>query len=371
MITEVQITCIVLMALMSFILTFSLPHYLIMGKVHNHARKFLICGSILLTIHFIIQYMLHKPVLISVETRTLVNLLFGTPISFCINMSLFYLERRGKIKKWEWLFIPFVYLISLGVFGYTAMVYGDSRVHQHNALIVMSSLYAVTLIFANVLQIREYFIIRKNIKYYGDYSQQPLIKWTQWSLFLMALVGFGLPIMTFNTSTLLRSIYGIYSISIAFFYMFSFIGYSLNCYNKIKVYKGGYKKKDFKNKSDDEKLEIYREKKLEMESVINRFIESGYYLKQGITIQDVAQEMHISRQTLREYLQKTKGQSFNNWLIDLRIEEAKKLLLEHLDWSNETVAQACGFNNRTYFQTQFFDRVGTTPAKWSKRDTDE
>ncbi len=108
-----------------------------------------------------------------------------------------------------------------------------------------------------------------------------------------------------------------------------------------------------------------------MESAINQFIESGYYLKQSITIQEAAQEMRISRQALREYLQEAKGQTFSNWLIDLRIEKAKELLLEHLDWSNETVARACGFNNRTYFQTQFFARVGTTPSKWSKRDTDE
>lgn len=201
--------------------------------------------------------------LISEETRTLINLLFGTPISFCFNMSLLYLERRGKIKKWEWSIIPSIYLISLGIFGYTAFVYGESKVHQHNALVVMSSLYAITLIFANVLQFREYFIILKNIKYYGDYSQQPLIKWTQWCLFLMTFEGIGLPIMIFNTSWLLRSLYGIYSLSIAFFYIFSFIGYSLSCYTKNKIYKGNYRKKkqDFENKSEAEKLEICREKK--------------------------------------------------------------------------------------------------------------
>ena len=371
MITEVQITCIVLMALMTFILSFSLPHFTIDGKVHDNARKLLVGGTALITIHFAIQYALHKPVLTSTETRTLVNMLFGTPTSFFVNYSLLYLQRQGKILKWEWWFCPAIYAVILGIVGYTALVPGLTEESMHIANIWMSILYAVTLLFANVLQLREYFLIKKKIKFYGDYTLQPLMKWTKWSMFLLAVVGVGLPVMTFNQSTILRSIYGVYTISIAFFYVFSFIGYSLNCYNKIKVYKGGYKKKELTEKTETEKLELCREKKLEVERIVNTFIESRYYLKQGITIQDVAKEMGISRQTLKTYLQENKQLTFNNWLIDLRIEEAKRLLTEHKEWSNETVAQASGFNNRTYFQTQFCERVGTTPAKWSKLVTEK
>lgn len=55
MLTEVQISCTVLMTLMSFILMFTLPRYIIMDKVYNYARKLLICGSILVAAHFTIQ----------------------------------------------------------------------------------------------------------------------------------------------------------------------------------------------------------------------------------------------------------------------------------------------------------------------------
>ena len=34
-------------------------------------------------------------------------------------------------------------------------------------------------------------------------------------------------------------------------------------------------------------------------------------------------------------------------------EEAKKVLKEHPDWSNDYVAQHCGFSSRTYFQKKF------------------
>ncbi|MCR4810464.1 MAG: helix-turn-helix domain-containing protein [Prevotella sp.] len=51
-------------------------------------------------------------------------------------------------------------------------------------------------------------------------------------------------------------------------------------------------------------------------------------------------------------------------MTDLRVSEAKRILKEHPDWSNETVAIHCGFNDRSYFQTIFKKSTGMTPAEF-------
>ena len=51
-------------------------------------------------------------------------------------------------------------------------------------------------------------------------------------------------------------------------------------------------------------------------------------------------------------------------MTNLRIEEAKRVIREHPEWSNETVAQHCGFADRSYFQKKFKEKTGITPAEF-------
>ena len=53
--------------------------------------------------------------------------------------------------------------------------------------------------------------------------------------------------------------------------------------------------------------------------------------------------------------------SFTRWMTTLRIEEAKRVLLEHPDWTNEAVADHCGFS-RAYFQKIFKQETGMAPS---------
>jgi len=51
-------------------------------------------------------------------------------------------------------------------------------------------------------------------------------------------------------------------------------------------------------------------------------------------------------------------------MTSLRIDEAKRILTEKPDWSNEAVAQHCGFSDRSYFQKKFKEFTGMTPADY-------
>ena len=81
----------------------------------------------------------------------------------------------------------------------------------------------------------------------------------------------------------------------------------------------------------------------------------------------VADEMHVQRAMLSAWLKTTEWEVFATWLTHLRIEEAKKVLKEHPDWSNDYVAQHCGFSSRTYFQKKFKENVGMPPGEYVSR----
>ena len=358
---EVQITCIVLMGLMTLILAFVFPRYVNSGGIYNYARGLLVCATTLLSAHFIVQYVIHKPVLVSEDMRTFVNLLFGMPYSYFFSMSYYYLHRNGSVQRWVWLLVPSIYFSSL-LFTYLSYFVASFPVKIDTALVVMAVCYAAVIITCSVLEIREYIRMTNDIKS-GDNSQAVLVRWTRWSMFLMIVAGIGQPFAIFSSSIIFRGIFGIFSISIAFFYIFSFIGYGLSNVKKEE-------KKSTDSAYDqyahifEEKTELTDEESRMMDNAVREWLKQHKFIRNGLTMQDVAEDMNVDRELFRLWLLNTRFKQFNAWLNVLRIEESKKLLIMHPEWSNETVAKACGFSERSYFQRIFRDYVGKTPTKW-------
>ena len=74
--------------------------------------------------------------------------------------------------------------------------------------------------------------------------------------------------------------------------------------------------------------------------------------------------MNIPRYQLTAWVKASGHSSFTRWITSLRIEEAKRVLKEHPEWSTEGVADYCGFSSREYFHRTFRQMTGTTPANY-------
>lgn len=358
MISEIQITCCILMGLISICLFLVLPNYERAGKKYSIARKFLGCGTILISVHFFIQYFLQKQGLCNIhELRSTVNLIFGIPISYSFFTSYLYLLRGGRIRKTEWAFGPLTYLLSLACFLLLFPV-GNAMISNF----VMALLYASTLFYYGVLQLKEYRKIEKQISQGERLEMALLIKSSRWSLFLMTTIAFGFPLMTFNLNPLYRSIYGLLSISFAFFYIVSFIIYGLNfSEDKEEII-------DPKEKQTPENdLVKLSEARIEhIKKMVEQFIVAEHYLQPSLTMKEAAELMDISANQLKLWLRTTEYEKFNNWITSLRIHKAMELMLENPNANIENIADQCGFCDRPYFSRQFTKQVGISPSKWIK-----
>ena len=365
-ITEVQITCIVLMGLITLLLAKFLPAYVNFGRKIHVARKFLTYGTLLITVHFIIQYFLHKNLHDVAEIRTIVNLLFGIPISYFFNISYLYLMQQGNIRRRNWWIGPIALILS-----FTVLFISMVAMIQHHELpyttIIMSLIYGTTLIYYKVELIKAFFKAKKEIAEHKNPALSQLIEWTRWSLLILVLVAFGFPFMTFCTNHILRSVYGILAISSSFFYIVSFIGYCLTNSNKVEQNEANVVEKPvFSNETTSMSIIEPTEK---MNAIIQDFIQKESYTIAGITLKDAAIEMGISCNKLRVWLRGTPYEKFNNWIVSLRIEKSKKLLIKNPDLSNEEIAEQCGFCDRQYFQHQFSKKEGVTPTRWQREHT--
>ena len=362
MITEVQITYIILMGLITLFLTFSLPRYTASEKVLDDARKLLAGGTLLVMIHFIFQYILHKRENNVEDIRTVFNMIFGIPITYLVNISYLYLQRKGQIKRIEWFFGPATFVLNILIF-IIALSGSNSQVTIPFANKITAIIYSSVIIYYCVLQLLEYLKIKHSIEENKDLSQKTLIKWTKYSMFSVVIIGFGFPFMTFNTNLMMRSFYGVLSISSAFFYILCFIGYCLNYNFKTNLVTTA--PNPVKTVPEKEQpTEIQRTDLIE--TIADDFVKSGYYLQTGITVKDVAVQMGISCNMLKTWLHTTKFEKFSNWITFLRIEKSKELLLNNPYLNSEEIAEQCGFCDRQYFQQLFKKQEGVSPCRWLK-----
>jgi YesN/AraC family two-component response regulator len=179
------------------------------------------------------------------------------------------------------------------------------------------------------------------------------------SVWLLSLSGLLAPFTIF-ASGLLLTCYSIFIFLSIYYCVFSFICYGVsNDQQQINMAEDEYLS------SEDRERSISEEERLRVERTVAKWVNKGGFKQSGITLQTVSKEINISRYHLTAWLKTTDQELFNPWLTFLRIEEAKRLLTEHPDWSNDTVAQACGFNSRSYFQNVFRKQTGLTPAQFA------
>jgi AraC-like DNA-binding protein len=91
--------------------------------------------------------------------------------------------------------------------------------------------------------------------------------------------------------------------------------------------------------------------------------EEKFYLKPGITISDVSTALGTNDKYISLSVNKYARMNFNHYINTLRVQEAKKLLLEpNRNNSIQDIAMVCGFGNASSFIRVFKQITGLTPA---------
>lgn len=98
-------------------------------------------------------------------------------------------------------------------------------------------------------------------------------------------------------------------------------------------------------------------------SRVFRFIETNY--QNSISLREVAKEVGRSPAYLTDLVRRETGKTVLNWIIERRMAEARRLLIE-TQHSVERIAEAVGYFDRRHFSRQFLRLHQTTPQTWRK-----
>ena len=104
----------------------------------------------------------------------------------------------------------------------------------------------------------------------------------------------------------------------------------------------------------------------ELEKRLAGWIGRNGFTLPGLTIEDLAGALCTNRTYIAGYIKSVYHVTFREWIADLRIEYAKKMMSEHPEMTVGAISEASGFLSLSYFSRIFTEKESISPAKWKR-----
>ena len=364
-IEHIQFAALTLTGALTLMLVFMLPLNGEYRRAYNRSRWLMMVGTALLPVQFLLQYTLHFRQM-GVEPAVLVNLLFFIPAAWLISLATLNLLRPKGLNRYD-------LFVGLGCYVVVvALLFGANPTGGHGVLDVTPRLYYAEVAAACIYALMQFHYtgqlwhefrrVRLALDSYFDRERHGVIRWMRNSTMLLSLSAVFAPMVIFWSGPLL-AVYSLIIFVDITYTVISFYGYGLDHRHLLVLQEVERSmQEDECGEMEGNGHELHDMKRVG--AAVERWLAKGGHLRCGITIQTVAGEIGIPRYQLSTWLRTTPQGLFNPWLTSLRIEEAKQLMMLHPEWSNDIIAERCGFNTRNYFQQVFKKLTGQTPAQF-------
>lgn len=105
-----------------------------------------------------------------------------------------------------------------------------------------------------------------------------------------------------------------------------------------------------------------------VERQIGKWIDSGNFTQQGLTIVQLAQQICTNRTYVSAYINRRYRMSFRDWINSLRLAYAKQLLATSPELTVTDIARRAGYLSLSNFTRLFTASEGISPGRWRKEN---
>lgn len=308
----------------------------------------------------------------NIITYSMMHLYFMFPFPL-LNPALFYFyfkyflnpEHKLSVRE-KWLFAPAIIALAAELTFRIPRILGMALPNYYplyDTLLLFVEFSGVFL--TSVVFLYCYFIISKHerdIKYKKTIDTIPGIGWfKKMAIGLMALCVLWLG----------QLIYVVVNEVFMPFYAL-WIGMSIMIYwlGHVGIYKYGVQqeRKSIRNYSIENKVvyPVLRSKNGHIDALENLLVNQKMFLDPMLTLDKLAEEMKLSKSHLSRIINSELGIGFPDYLNSLRVEEAKRHLLnpEFANYTLVAIGLEAGFNSKTTFNTVFKKITTMTPSEF-------
>ena len=370
-----QFTAVVLMLLLTVKLLF-LRERRIKSRQARQARWLMTTGTALLSLHFAIQLKTGLRVM-GITQSVMLNLAMLIPASYLFARAILLLQRRGNLSLADRWTGPAVWTVTMAMLAVAALTDGKPLLSDTLQMRLAERTGAVLYML-----MQGYYTWRHSVSIvtmhralhdYYDRDTDGMLSWMQYSIVGLMLLALMVPVAIFSSGP------GMLAVAFAVYFLMFYLVDSFYFYltspapERIQAAEQNAAEVEEELKSlNNEKLTdagtadaavLSPEVMSEVEQAVEAWKARGGYCQTGLLQPIAAQAIGISRYRLTTWLHQ-QGLKYTEWIAQLRVEEAKRTIVAHPDWSNDAVAQHCGFTDRTVLQRTFKRIEGITPQKY-------
>lgn len=119
--------------------------------------------------------------------------------------------------------------------------------------------------------------------------------------------------------------------------------------------------------AEDLSFEVSSQVSGSLREALSRWVEEKRFTRGDVGVEETALELGTNIQTLRNYFKRQMGVDFRTWRLQLRLDEALRLMDEFPDLPINEINERVGINDRSNFHRQFVRMVGVTPADYRRQ----
>lgn len=250
----------------------------------------------------------------------------------------------------------------------------DSREGRIAVVVVSLVLFVFQCIVQIIKFSRVYATSVKKLEQYYDTDEDSKLRWVRFCYIIMMLTQMFVLVYLLLPQGMMKIYIAFYSLFLLYFTanFISFLG-SHKLVLDAFAYKtlSGQDLIDMINSRKDKKAgrkpvegDINEAEFRRLDIAVDKWVKEKKFRKYDQSREEIAQELKTTKEALHMYFMTKVGVDFRTWRTQLRIDEAKILLLERKNVSVNVIGEMAGFSDRANFYRQFVKFVGCSPKEW-------
>lgn len=357
-----QFGCLVFTFAMAFILSLSGMHIVKHYRPYETSRWLFVAALLLLSVHYLLQ-MVFSFRSSSDDLGAIVNILFYAPAAFLVSYAVLNLECGRDMLKSH---------LRVGLFGYgliiTVCFIGyilRKSLDIYVSLYIMDALFLICMLYFIFIPIRE---IRRTYKMVEDSTGNCInsyLAYVKTGFYLLCLSAMIVPFAII--SRIFLYVIGPLFLVILLSFVVNFIALGYNASMLQTIQEDQYEPKNEGPTKSVEKEKLSPERVMAIHSMLDKWVEQKGFLETELSLSSLSISLGIRRRELSSYFEQYEQVTFRVWLSNIRFLAAKKLMLEHPEYSNDAISAACGFSSHAQLYNIFRDKEGMTPKEFLTR----
>lgn len=262
-----------------------------------------------------------------------------------------------------------IFLVSIGL---VELFFNGEKRMMNTALIASIVMFSLLCIYYIIIFDRWYKHSIMMLEKYYDEDEEHKLKWVKFCFILAMLTDMFVLVYLIFLKGFMFIYIGFYILFLLYFAgnFISFLGShkllldAFGHYTISQAEKASKKKRRISRKKGTDSSKAQADAFESIRKTLDEWVRQKKYREYDKSREEIAAEIGTTKELLNQYFSQELGKDFRTWRTELRIEDAKNLLLSDRKMSSNLIGEMVGFSDRSNFHRQFTKLVGCSPKHW-------